>query len=128
MKELFKDTWAENDNGVRIFLLAGKEKALVIDTGISGPDIHSLVTAKTDLPYQLLTTHADGDHISGHDQFAEFYMHPSEAFFYHDHSKHGKILPVFDGDVINLGDRAIEVIHIPGHTPGSITVLDRENR
>ena len=28
------------DGGVRIFLAAGKEKALVIDTGMTGLDIH----------------------------------------------------------------------------------------
>jgi glyoxylase-like metal-dependent hydrolase (beta-lactamase superfamily II) len=29
------------------------------------------------------------------------------------------------GDVIDLGDRAFEVLHLPGHTPGSIGLLER---
>ena len=29
-----------------------------------------------------------------------------------------------DGGVIDLGDREIRVIHIPGHTPGSVALLD----
>jgi glyoxylase-like metal-dependent hydrolase (beta-lactamase superfamily II) len=29
-----------------------------------------------------------------------------------------------DGDVIDLGDRRLRVIHAPGHTPGSILLLD----
>jgi glyoxylase-like metal-dependent hydrolase (beta-lactamase superfamily II) len=29
-----------------------------------------------------------------------------------------------DGDVIDLGDRAFEVLHIPGHSPGSIGLWD----
>ena len=33
-----------------------------------------------------------------------------------------------DGAVINLGDRTLEVIYTPGHSPGSICLLDRENR
>lgn len=33
-----------------------------------------------------------------------------------------------DGDVIDLGGRQLEVIHIPGHSPGSIALLDRDNR
>jgi len=33
-----------------------------------------------------------------------------------------------DGDAIDLGSRRLEVIHIPGHSPGSIALLDRENR
>lgn len=31
------------------------------------------------------------------------------------------------GDVIDLGDRRLEVLHLPGHSPGSIGLLDREN-
>ena len=129
MKQLYENTWAELDVGVRIFLLTGVEKALVIDTGMNGLDIHSLVTAHTSLPYQLLNTHADRDHISSNAQFDALYMHPSEAAFYHNaQNGNGTILPVFDGDVIDLGGRELEIVHLPGHTPGSITVLDRQNR
>ena len=129
MKQLYDNTWAELDVGVRIFLLIGKNKALVIDTGMNGLDIHSLVSALTGLPYQLLNTHADRDHIGSNAQFNELYMHPSEAAFYrHSQNGNGTIHPVFDGDVIDLGGRELEIIHMPGHTPGSITVLDRQNR
>lgn len=129
MKQLYDNTWEELDVGVRIFLLAGKNKALVIDTGMNGLDIHSLVSTHTGLPYQLLNTHADRDHIGSNAQFDEIYMHPSEAAFYrHSQNGNGTIHPVFDGDVIDLGGRELEIIHMPGHTPGSITVLDRQNR
>ena len=115
--------------GVRIFLLTGKERALVIDTGMTGIDVPSEVRKHTDLPFMLLNTHADRDHVAGNDRFSEFYMHPSEAAFYHNVQKGtGKIIPVFDGDEIDLGGRILEIIHLPGHTPGSITVLDRSNR
>lgn len=30
-----------------------------------------------------------------------------------------------DGDVIDLGDRSFELVHLPGHTPGSAGLLDR---
>ena len=130
MKELFKNTWSENDRGVRIFLLAGDESALVIDSGRGGfEDVKSLVSDHTDLPFKLLNTHVDRDHIGGNGQFEEIYMHPSEMAFYHNeqHGK-GKLIPVFEGDLIDLGGRELEIIHLPGHTPGSITVLDRQSR
>ncbi|WP_067793877.1 MBL fold metallo-hydrolase [Actinomadura formosensis] len=31
-----------------------------------------------------------------------------------------------EGDVIDLGGRRLEVLHLPGHTPGSIALLDAE--
>jgi glyoxylase-like metal-dependent hydrolase (beta-lactamase superfamily II) len=31
------------------------------------------------------------------------------------------------GDVIDLGDKAFEVLHLPGHSPGSIGLLDAKN-
>ena len=84
MKELFADTWVQMDRGVRIFLLAGKERALVIDTGMTGLDIRAMAAAQTDLPFELLNTHADRDHIASNAQFPSFYMHPAEAAFYHN--------------------------------------------
>ncbi|MCI0350050.1 MAG: MBL fold metallo-hydrolase [Acidobacteriales bacterium] len=35
---------------------------------------------------------------------------------------------VKDGDVIDLGGRKLEVLHIPGHTPDSLALLDRKNK
>jgi len=33
-----------------------------------------------------------------------------------------------DGDIFDLGGRSLEVIHTPGHSPGSVCLLDRKNR
>lgn len=33
-----------------------------------------------------------------------------------------------DGDTIDLGERALEVIFTPGHSPGSMCLLDKKNR
>lgn len=32
-----------------------------------------------------------------------------------------------EGDVVSLGDRRLEVLHLPGHSPGCIGLIDREN-
>lgn len=32
--------------------------------------------------------------------------------------------PLADGDVVDLGDRSLTVLHLPGHTPGSIALFD----
>ena len=82
----------------------------------------------TDLPVSLLNTHADRDHIGCNEQFESFYMHPAEEPIYRRSGKAGEIIPVKEGDIIDLGNRKLRVIDLPGHTPGSIAVLDPEHR
>jgi glyoxylase-like metal-dependent hydrolase (beta-lactamase superfamily II) len=38
----------------------------------------------------------------------------------------GTATGVREGDVIDLGDRAFTVLHLPGHTPGSLNILDAD--
>ena len=40
--QLYENTWAIEDSGVRIFVLAGTERAMVVDTGMKGLNIRSL--------------------------------------------------------------------------------------
>jgi glyoxylase-like metal-dependent hydrolase (beta-lactamase superfamily II) len=35
---------------------------------------------------------------------------------------------VADGDIVDLGDRSFEVLHLPGHSPGSIGLFERSTR
>ncbi|HHV95256.1 MAG TPA: MBL fold metallo-hydrolase [Clostridiaceae bacterium] len=120
--------WRVEDNGVRFFLLSGTEKALLIDSGRNTPNAKQIAESITKLPIMLLNTHADPDHISGNGSFGYFYMHPEEEDNYRAHGGVGSILPVKENDIIDLGNRPLKIIFIPGHTPGSIAVLDINNR
>jgi len=40
----------------------------------------------------------------------------------------GSVSTIDEGDRIDLGDRSFEVLHLPGHSPGSIGLWDRQNR
>ena len=123
------DTWRIEDAGVRFFLLAGKEKALLIDSGMQIHNAKEIAEGLVSLPIELLNTHGDMDHVGSNDEFASFYMNPAEASnYYNTNKKSGTIIPVTDGDVIDLGERELEIITLPGHTPGSIAVLDKKNR
>lgn len=121
-----ENTWRIENNGVRFFLLTGAEKALLIDSGMTIRNAREIAGEITVLPLSLLNTHADIDHIGSNAEFEAPYMHPAELSNYHNTQKTaGNITPVWDGDIIDLGQRELEIIHIPGHTPGSIAVLDR---
>lgn len=122
------NTWRFEDSGVRFFLLTGTEKALLIDSGMNTPNAKQIAEGITKLPLMLLNTHADPDHISGNDCFDYCYMHPDEEGNYRAHGGSGRIMPVNDNDIIDLGDRPLKIVFIPGHTPGSIALLDINSR
>ena len=121
-------TWRFEDDGVRFFLLCGEDRAALIDTGTNTPNARELAEGLTDLPLILINTHADRDHISGNGAFDEFYMSPAEESNYRDNAGKGTIIPVREGDVIDLGGRPLRIIDNPGHTPGSIAILDEKYR
>ena len=142
-----ENTWRFEEEGVRFFLLAGSLKALMIDSGMMTPNARELAegvlaeyaaeTGGEALPLELLNTHADPDHLSGNAAFAQFYMHPAECYNFYKSGRpghvpfsfgNGEIVPVWDGEVLDLGGRELEIISLPGHTPGSIAVLDRALR
>ncbi len=122
------DTWRIENGMVRFFLLKGTEKALLIDSGMTVRHAKQIASALTGLPVFLLNTHADGDHTGGNGQFESFYMHPADEAQYRQDGKTGRVIPVADGDEIDLGGRVLKIIHLPGHTPGSIAVLDVSHR
>lgn len=122
-------TWQVEDGGVRFFLLAGEERALLVDSGMTVRNARDIAEKLVDVPVELLTTHADPDHIGSVGQFERFYMHPAEAVnYYKSQGRTGEFVPVWDGDRLDLGGRELEIIHLPGHTPGSLTVLDLNGR
>ena len=124
-----ENTWRIEDDGVRFFLLAGENKALLIDSGMQVHNAKEIAEDLVDLPIELLNTHADMDHVGSNEEFDSFYMNPAEASnYYNTNKKTGTIIPVSDGDIIDLGGREIEIITLPGHTPGSIAALDISNR
>lgn len=123
-----KGTYRIEDGGVRFFLLEGETGALLIDSGMTVQNAKEIARSLTDLPVSLLNTHADRDHVGSNAEFEKVYMHPLEEPNYRRAGQTGEIDPVEDGDVLDLGGRELEIIHLPGHTPGSIAVLDRNSR
>lgn len=126
--ELGTGFWAIEQQGVRCFLLEGREYALLVDTGYGG-ELREVCAGLTDKPIRLVHTHSDRDHVGASAQFAPRYMHPAE--FSTHQLKNGSpagCLPIWEGEIIDLGTYRLEVVLIPGHTPGSIALLERDKR
>ena len=128
VQQVDEDTWRIENGMVRFFLLKGTEKALLIDTGMTVRHAREIAEALTGLPVLLLNTHSDGDHTGGNGEFEEFYMHPADEPRYRQSGKGGRLIPLRDGEEIDLGNRKLRIIHLPGHTPGSVAVLDVSRR
>ena len=122
-----ENTWILGEGFVRFFLLAGKERALLIDTGMNVGKAKEAAEALVQVPVQLINTHADPDHTGGNKAFNQVMMHEDEKQNYHVLVEQ-KIISVTDGQIIELGDRPVQIVWIPGHTPGSIGILDINKR
>ncbi|WMJ89077.1 MBL fold metallo-hydrolase [Anaerocolumna sp. MB42-C2] len=114
---------------VRSFLIEGDREALLIDTGVGDGNLKEYIEQITKLPVTVIFTHADGDHVGGAGQFERRFMHPGEFDYYknkHENRVTVSMEPIWEGDIINLGSYCFEIILLPGHTPGSIALLERE--
>lgn len=130
-----------------IYLIHVGEAAALIDAGSgrAGDRVLMNIEAAGVLPEQiryLLLTHCHYDHTGGAAAFRRRFgwrvaMHALEAdcleagdsrvsaaCWYGDHLAPCPVdVRLADGDRITLADRSIEVIHVPGHSPGSLAYL-----
>lgn len=118
--------YAFDQGMVRCFLVLGSTSALLIDTGAMDIDLPDMIRSITDLPVTLCMTHSDGDHTGAMGRFAEAYTHKNEGRF--KNLEGTKLVRIDEGHVFDLGNRQLEVIYTPGHTPGSICLLDRAEK
>jgi enterochelin esterase-like enzyme/glyoxylase-like metal-dependent hydrolase (beta-lactamase superfamily II) len=116
----------EDSRGGVMYLVAGEERALLIDTGWGEGDLSACVAALTPLPLLVVNTHGHPDHIAGNAQFPEVHIHTNDLPLAQESG--ARLIPIHDGYVFDLGHRAIRVIGVPGHSPGSICLLDERAR
>ena len=119
-----------------IYLLIGKTKALLIDTGavadaktmpLAQTVISLLADGGSKLPLMVVHTHGHLDHRSGDDQFRAL---PDVEVVPTDLSSVKSRLGIADWPnsigQIDLGDRVIDVIPTPGHYPSHVAYYDRQ--
>jgi enterochelin esterase family protein len=109
-----------------MYLVAGTERALLIDTGWGTGDLAGQVAALSPLPLVVVNTHGHPDHVSGNGQFSEVHIHTRDLPLMQGSDT--ALIPIYDGYRFDLGEREIQVIGVPGHSPGSICLLDRKER
>jgi glyoxylase-like metal-dependent hydrolase (beta-lactamase superfamily II) len=139
--EFFLKRFIAGPLAVNSYLLAdpaGKE-ACLIDPGADGGKIKGFIAKNGfDLKF-IINTHGHGDHIGSNKDFGvPIYIHRLDKDFLADPRKN--LSPLFmlsvrspeasrlleDGDVIEVGGLKLNVMHTPGHTPGSISLKLKE--
>lgn len=120
-----EDFYLLEEERVRQFLILAREEALLIDTGFPDSHVIDAVRSLTSAPVKVLLTHGDGDHTGGLKDFGACCLHPGDWDTIHGDVR---LSPLEEGDVFSCGGYQLEVIEIPGHTPGSVAFFDREHR
>lgn len=116
--------------------LFGDEEAKVcalVDPGGEAPALRKMVEASGLTLSMILLTHGHSDHVDAVPALRAFY--PTVPVYVHpvDYAVQGKPamyqmdpLPnvsfYHEGDTLPLGGLTIQVLHTPGHTPGSVTL------
>jgi glyoxylase-like metal-dependent hydrolase (beta-lactamase superfamily II) len=102
---------------------------LLIDTGNPGFISPEEIKNFTSLPLLVVNTHAHPDHSGSNNAFEEVYVHEADLEACKRYSGSDvKLIPVKEGYVFDLGGKKIEVIEVRGHTPGSICLLDTQDK
>ncbi len=119
--------YAIDQQMVRAFVLVGKKRALCIDAGVTKTDWMDWIRKVTDLPVSICLTHSDGDHTANLSCFDEAWVHPSELpYLKKTAGVHFQLLA--EGDQLDLGGKCLTVLECPGHTPGSIALLEEREK
>lgn len=110
------------------YIIIGSKEALVIDacTGQEGFKETVLKLAGS-IPFTLALTHGHMDHSGGVKYMDKVYVHKADTNLMPMGSRN-KWMFFDEGFVFDLGDRKIEILSIPGHTPGSVAFLNRKER
>lgn len=134
--------FASKNMDVNTYLLAKDNQALVIDPGFNGKEIIEHLERHNLKLICVIFTHGHYDHIKDFnvlaiDDSVKVYIHEDEkdflyqpnlnlsSMFNHDFilSKNVKLDCLSDGQVIDFMKEELKIIHLPGHTKGSIGII-----
>ncbi len=133
---MFLQAFSDNPFGTNCWLLSRSDSqdAIVIDPGFYPERVKALLGAAGKLPVAVLATHGHFDHVAAAAGVCgselPFYIHKEDELAVIDPRSWGAGFPAevarpalvrtfSDGDVLDVAGLELEVIHTPGHTPGS---------
>lgn len=153
---LIHEPWIKPFYRCNIWHVRGRDRDLLFDSGLGHVSLVRHVELVTERKLVCVASHTHFDHIGCHHEFPHRCVHLAEAHILADPRNAWTLADryatddMFDalpqgwdasryqirpapagrtlehGDVIDLGDRAFEVVHTPGHSPGGIALFERK--
>jgi len=123
------------------YLITSRSEAIIVDPGDEPERILKFIKDIHTLPTRIVATHTHFDHVLGVDGVRKstkvpFLIHSDDLPMLQSMQSRvrqfmGFEVPpppkvdgyVKDNDLLRVGDETIRVIHTPGHSPGSISLL-----
>jgi glyoxylase-like metal-dependent hydrolase (beta-lactamase superfamily II) len=139
-----------------IWYIIGRDRDLIIDTGLGLWPIAIDVASLHERPVIAVCTHSHHDHAGGLNQFETRLGHAAEAHIFATPTRRTIVAellndsvikkPPYDGfdvtkwcyepaplsqeidegNIIDLGNRTFHILHLPGHSPGSVALWEKE--
>ncbi|MEW9806455.1 MBL fold metallo-hydrolase [Mesorhizobium sp. ZMM04-5] len=152
---LIHEPWIKPFYRCNIWHVRGRDRDLLFDSGLGHFSLRRHVPLVCERRLVCVASHTHFDHIGCHHEFPDRCVHRAEAGILADPRNEltladryatdemfiaqpegwdaaryrvdaapaGRLLQA--GDVVDLGDRAFEVIHTPGHSPGGIALFEK---
>lgn len=117
------------------------KEGIIIDVANNADKIYNYIENSEIKPKYIILTHCHADHTAGLKNIKNYY--PNIKIIIHEFDNHGLTddsinmcsylsidsnfvsadIVVKDGDEIKLGEITVKIMHTPGHTAGSISIL-----
>ena len=151
---LVHEPWIKPFFRCNMWHVRGRDRDLLFDSGLGHFSLRGRVPLVTGRPLVCVASHTHFDHIGCHHEFPDRCVHRAEAGILADPRAEWTLATAMrptrcsiafrrdgiaratafrphpqveleHGDVVDLGGRAFEVVHTPGHSPGGIGLFER---
>lgn len=134
---MYLDVFSDNSFETNCWLIGadGNDDAVVVDPGFAPERVHAMLEAEGRRPVAVLATHGHFDHVGSAAEFCgddlPFHIHEADVQALTDPQAWGAgfqtpsvpvkdVRTLVDGDVLTFAGFRVQVVHTPGHTPGSV--------
>jgi glyoxylase-like metal-dependent hydrolase (beta-lactamase superfamily II) len=111
---------------VNSWVIGDDDEVIVIDPGDDAASVLARVGDREVLA--VICTHGHAAHTAGAPEVADrdeapVALHPADRVYWREsHSNDDPDIDMEDGGIFEVADVSLEVVHAPGHTPGSVCI------